>query len=182
MLKLQTKRFVLRDFAPADTPAFLAYHADPRSSQFYPSHQATRQHAEDLLSTFQRWAVAQPRLNFQLAVFRLREPQDLVGCVGLRSEDLPQNEAEFGIEIAPQFWGLARYAVEISNAMLEFGFTDRNLDVISGTTASENSRIIKLARWYGAEIQHANSRDDNTLCWRLTRDRWRRGKSLMRLR
>lgn len=171
-MQLQTKRFLLRDFTLEDLPAFVNYHCDPRSVQYYQAHESTREHAQSLVATFRKWAQAQPRENFQLAVFRRLNPAEMIGCVGLRTAGLAEKQAEFGIELAPQHWGLAGYAIEIANAMFEYGFGQLNLDTITGRTAAENTRIKKLAVWYGAEILPAESDRARGLGWQLTRQQW----------
>jgi ribosomal-protein-alanine N-acetyltransferase len=67
-MEIVTKRCFLRDFTAADTPAFVAYHADPRSHEFYGTDEATPGHAQALLALFTHWAGEQPRRNYQLAI------------------------------------------------------------------------------------------------------------------
>ena len=180
-MKLSTNRFILRDFMTADAAAFVAYHADPRSFKFDRAREFKRDHADRLLTKFRLWADEQPRRNYQLAVVQRNEPHELIGCVGLRTEGLPMNVAEFGIEIAPTYWGRVGYALEIADAMLQYGFYELSLDAVSGTTIPENTRITKLALWYGADITSApreanssNHCDANEIRWRLTFDQWER--------
>lgn len=59
-MEIETPRFVLRDFTAADRPAFLAYHADPRSLAFYGPGEADADHAVLLLDTFAAWASERP--------------------------------------------------------------------------------------------------------------------------
>jgi len=171
-MQLQTKRFVIRDFEPADAQEFLVYHADPRSSEFYKPHESTREHAVKLVSMFLNWADELPRRNYQFAVVLHSHRNDMVGCVGLRSEGHPQNEAEFGIEISPKYRGRFRFAIEIADEMLNFGFEKLKLKTITGRTVSDNIRIRRLATWYDAETLVTGGNDKNELHWRLTRDRW----------
>lgn len=147
---ITTKRFLLRDFTEGDRSALLAYHADPRSVALYGPDEATPGHAESLLQTFALWASEQPRRNFQLAVVQRKEPEVLVGCCGLRGAGLDEHRAEFGIELAPEYWGRYRFAIEIARAMIEFGFTKLGLQQIFGSTISANSRVKRLAIWFGA--------------------------------
>jgi hypothetical protein len=96
------RRFLLRDFNEGDQPALLAYHADPRSLEFYGPDDADRGHAQRLLETFKRRPAERPRRNYQLAVIQRREPEPLVGSCGLRSSGCKAGEAELGIELAPE--------------------------------------------------------------------------------
>ncbi|MCZ0904969.1 GNAT family N-acetyltransferase, partial [Microcoleus sp. HI-ES] len=108
MIKIVNKRFLLRDFIDADRSPFLEYQADPRNQSFYEPAQSTPDHAARLFEMFQAWADDRPRLNYQLAIVQRHEPYALVGCCGLRGEFCETGEMEFGLELAPAYWG--RYA------------------------------------------------------------------------
>ncbi len=177
-MELQTNRFLLRDFLARDAPAFVAYHADPCGSTFYGPDTTG---PEQLLTMFQDWAAQQPRENYQLAVVQREEPHALIGCAGLRSAGLPPGEAEFGMELAPDFWGRHAYAVEIGRALLAYGFTELGLRVVTGSTVSANTRIARLAEWFGAEIVATHTGSDWMVAqgwchvsWRITLEQWRR--------
>jgi RimJ/RimL family protein N-acetyltransferase len=185
-MKIQTSRFLLRDFLPSDAPAFLAFHADPRYSRFYNPDEATPQHAKQLLATFHAWASQQPRLNYQLAVVQRREPEVLVGCAGLRCAGFPDGQAEVGLELAPDYWGRHAYAVEIGRVLLDFGFRELGLRSITGSTVSANTRIARLAEWFGAESVAVRPGsawmagcDWRSVDWRITREQWQHRTSAM---
>jgi RimJ/RimL family protein N-acetyltransferase len=178
-MELITNRFLLRDFNAADAQAFLAYHAEPRYSKFYAPEEATPEHTVHLLTMFQDWATQQPRQNYQLAVVQRHEPFALIGCVGLRRAGLPPNQAEFGIELAPDYWARHAYAVEIGRALLDFGFRELGVCIITGSTVSVNARISRLAEWFGAEMaatrpgpEWMTARDWSNVDWRITREQW----------
>jgi len=95
-VEIMTERLLLREFTHEDTPAFFAYHADPRSAEFYAPEEVAPDHARELLLVFTRWASEQPRRNYQLALAELREPHELVGCCGLRLERLGGGERRPG--------------------------------------------------------------------------------------
>jgi ribosomal-protein-alanine N-acetyltransferase len=149
-MEIVTKRFFLRDFTAADIPAFVAYHADPRSLAFYGTDEATPGHAQELLALFTQWAGEQPRCNYQLAIRQRKEPQLLVGCCGLRRADVEARQAELGIELAPQYWGRYGYAIEVVRALVEFGFGRLGLQEMYGSTVSANVRIARLVSAFGA--------------------------------
>jgi ribosomal-protein-alanine N-acetyltransferase len=173
---ITTKRFLLRDFTGDDASAFLAYHADPRSLALYGPEEAVPGHAERLLQTFTFWASECPRRNFQLAVVRLKEPQLLLGCCGLRRTGLDDPRAEFGIELAPEYWGRHRFAIEVARAMIEFGFSKLGLQEIFGSTASDNTRVKRLAIWFGAtEVvgDAGPAKSWNKTEWQITYKSWK---------
>ncbi len=175
-MKIQTSRFLLRDFIATDASAFMAYHADARNSKFYgPGAVAP----DTLLTMFQDWATHNPRQNYQLAVVQRHEPYALVGCAGLRRAGLPPDQAELGMELAPDYWGRHAYAAEIGHALLAFGFRKLGLHCITGSTVSANARIARLAEWFGAELvatrpgpEWMAAQDWRSVDWRITREQW----------
>ena len=91
-MEIVTDRFVLRDFVEKDSPAFAAYHADPRSLDLYGYEQAKPGHARELLELFKSWAEERPRRNYQLAIIQRKEPQllSVTDC----------NQPEFGTTLS----------------------------------------------------------------------------------
>lgn len=180
-MEIVTKRFLLRDFVELDRLPFLNYQADPRSQIFYESNQASPKNSARLFETFCTWACEQPRLNYQLAIVQRREPYALVGCCGLRGRGFDAGEMELGIELAPDYWGRYAYAIEVGSALLDFGFRELRLDVISGSTVSANVRIARLAKWIGAEVvtvrpgsRWMSERGWSEVNWQITRAQWNR--------
>jgi ribosomal-protein-alanine N-acetyltransferase len=184
-MEVMTARFLLRDFVPADRPAFLAYQADPRTAAFYGPDEATPEHAARLFDTFRTWAAERPRFNYQLAIVQRQEPYALVGCCGLRAAGCEAREAEFGLELAAAYWGRHGYALEVGYALLDLGFGELKLNAISGSTVSANTRIARIAEHFGAEViairrgaSWMSARHWSEVRWRLTRERWAARKSL----
>jgi [ribosomal protein S5]-alanine N-acetyltransferase len=179
-MEIITRRFLLRDFVEADRSPFLEYQADPRSQVFYEPSATGSEHTTRLFDTFLRWASEQPRRNYQLAIVQRREPYALVGCCGLRGSGYDRGEMELGIELAPIYWGQYAYAIEVGRAILDFGFRELQLNVISGSTVSANTRITRLAEWVGAEVVEIcpgavwmNDRGWSEVRWRITREHYR---------
>jgi RimJ/RimL family protein N-acetyltransferase len=81
MIKIVTKRFLLRDFVDSDRSPFLDYQADPRNQTFYEPDRSSPDQAARLFEMFQAWAGDRPRLNYQLAIVQRQEPYALVGCL-----------------------------------------------------------------------------------------------------
>lgn len=143
-MEIITNRFLLREFTSEDEPAFLAYHADPRYAEFCEPEFVEVDYTRELLRLFIQWAGEQPRRNYQLAVVPLQKPKELLGCCGLRGEGYGADASELGIELAPQYWGRYRYAIEVGSALLEFGFEELRLQEVRGFSISENARVTRL--------------------------------------
>jgi [ribosomal protein S5]-alanine N-acetyltransferase len=147
-MEIETKRFLLRDFIPADEPAFFAYRSDPRYAEFCTAAEVTPNFTQELLQRFTQWAIDDPRCNYQLAIVDRRSRQ-LIGCGGLRRDNITTDRAEMGIELAPQCWGRYAYAIEITQALIEFGFRTLGLKTIYGISIGANLRVTKLAQYCG---------------------------------
>lgn len=177
-MELITKRFLLRDFVADDLPAFVAYHDDPRSLEFYGEAEAKPGHAQALFKLFKSWAEEQPRRHYQLAIIERDETRSLIGCGGLRSDDADSGRAELGIELAPQYWGRYKYAIEAMQALVEFGFAQLGLKEIYGGTVSANNRIARIAKAFGAVAitrptpDWMAARGWSPVEWQVTREQW----------
>jgi ribosomal-protein-alanine N-acetyltransferase len=174
---IHTLRFILRDFLEPDRAAFISYQMDPRYRHLYDIGQADEQRAQDLFDLFVTWQREVPRQNFQAGVFE-QETGRLCGCAGLRKAGSNDGRtAVLGIELAPDDWGRYRLAIEVASALIEYGFHD--LHRIVGHTASGNTRVERLARWFGADIiarragpEWMVTRGWQEVEWALARDDW----------
>jgi ribosomal-protein-alanine N-acetyltransferase len=180
-VKVETRRFRLRDFHRDDRRGFLAYQADTRYAALQGPEAADPAHARALLETFGRWARERPRRNYQLAIVE-KASGELVGCCGLRQAGCDEGSAELGIELAPDHWGRYALAIEIARPLLDFGFGRLGLLDIHGVTTVENRRVTRLARWFGAEAVATrpgpawmSAGGWSEVEWRISRERWMRG-------
>jgi [ribosomal protein S5]-alanine N-acetyltransferase len=185
-MEIVTKRFLLRDFIEDDAPAFEAYHADPRSLEFYGTDAAKPGHARELLAIFKNWTSEHPRRNYQLAIIQRHAPHRLVGCCGLRGADSEAHRAELGIELAPNYWGRYGYAIEVMRALAEFGFGRLGLQEIYGGTVSANARIARLVSAFGAVAiarptpAWMAARGWSHIEWQITRAQWQSDRLIRR--
>lgn len=178
-MEIITNRFVLREFNQEDEVAFLAYHADPRYAEFCSPEELEAEYTRELLHSFIRWASEQQRCSYQFAVVPYHNRKELIGCCGLRTKDYEAKKAELGIELAPQYWGRYRYAIEIVSSLLEFGFEQLGLQEVKAFSISANSRVVRLAHRYG--FVEVGSSVGSTWMekqgwrqteWLLTRSKW----------
>ena len=95
------------------------------------------------------WQRKVPRQNFQAGIFE-RETGRLCGCAGLRKAGRHVGTAALGFELTPDDWGRCGLAIEVASALVKHGFHDLDLHLIVGSTASGNTRVERLARWFGA--------------------------------
>jgi [ribosomal protein S5]-alanine N-acetyltransferase len=177
-MEIETKRFLLRDFILEDEPTFFAYRSEPRYAEFCTAAEVTPKFTQELLQRFSQWAVDDPRCNYQLAIVDRRSLQ-LIGCGRLRRDNITTDRAEIGIELAPQFWGRYAYAIEITQALIEFGFRTLDLNAIYAISIDANLRVTKLAQYCGfvaistpSNSESMQAKEWHQIEWQLTRSAW----------
>lgn len=177
-MEIVTHRLLMREFAEADLAALIAYQADTRYAEFHGPDETSLMRTGELLRMFRRWAIERPRRNYQLAIESVQEPREVVGNCGIRSEGLGPGMAEFGVELAPRWWGHC-YASEATHALLEFGFRELGLEEIRGVSVTANVRVARLVRRLGFVAIVTRPGPDwmraqgwSQTEWQLTRDRW----------
>jgi ribosomal-protein-alanine N-acetyltransferase len=177
-MEIVTNRLVLREFTEGDLAALLAYHADPRYTEFYGPEEAQPDRVRTLLLAFIQWATERPRCNYQFAIVKREEPQDVIGCCGVRGGRFDPGTAECGIELAPECWGHG-FATEAMRAVLEFGFRGLGLEEVRGISVTANTRIARLVRRLGFTVvgerpgpAWMSTRGWNHTEWQITRERW----------
>ncbi|MCV0397726.1 MAG: GNAT family N-acetyltransferase [Rhizobiaceae bacterium] len=173
-MRLETARFLLREFRHDDLEAFRAYQTDERYVALRSANEDIGPPPEDLLALFIGWQDDEPRLCWQLAV-EDRASGSLIGTAGLRRSAAKAREAEFGIELAPAQWGRHRAAIEIAQAVMEFGFRALEVDTIIGRSTAGNSAVARLARHAGAELlteSAVGGAAGSAVAWRVTRRAW----------
>lgn len=177
-MQLETARLVLRDFTPDDYAGFRDYQMDPRYRRLYDISNEDESQARALFSLFLEWQEERPRRNFQLGIFD-RKDRNLRGCGGIRLKPEDPKTAVLGLELAPQFWGRFRLAIEAGERLAEFAFGDLGASQILSDTSSGNTRVAKIAEHYGAIIiaerpgpAWMRERGWTEVDWCLPRERW----------
>lgn len=133
---LSTTRLILREWRESDFASLYQMVSDPDVMQFFPSILS-----KDEAHIF--FEAIQNRMNnngWGLWACELKSTQDMIGFVGL---NIPQDNfyfspcVEIGWRLRKEFWhqGLAQ---EAAREVLNFGFTELNLDKIVSFTAVLN--------------------------------------------
>ncbi|MGF1621606.1 MAG: GNAT family N-acetyltransferase [Rhodomicrobiaceae bacterium] len=159
---LQTDRFLLRDYREADRHAFLAYQADPDFIAFRRSEALTADSANAVFDKFLLWRDAKPRLNFQFAIWPSENATETIGSCGIRRNGCAAGEAEFGMELAPAFWGQGAGA-EIGATLIGWAWRALQLNAIHADTAPDNRAAARLAEKLGFSRTGLDERQH----WRL---------------
>lgn len=180
-MRLQTPRYRLRDFAPNDRESFTRYQTSARYRQLY-DFAGGSSRADVLFDKFLSWQDEVPRRNVQVGVF----DQDgvLKGCAGLRMDERRAGCATLGLELVPEAWGQFGAAVEIAGAVIAHGFDALDLALIAGETSSGNTRVERLARFFGGKVIARGAGDDwmqarswHPVTWGLDATGWRSSRA-----
>lgn len=146
---LTTERLILRPFAPADVPAFIALYADAEVARHLTAggvplspEDAWRQLAMFIghweLRGFGMWAVAE-----------LSQPDVLIGRVGAHQpEGWP--DVEIGWALAREHWGRG-YATESAVAAMRFAFDTLHLPRVMSLILPPNTRSRAVAQRLGEQ-------------------------------
>lgn len=145
-LPLHGPRLLLRDFTPADLPAYQALRAAPGFGPLYAAHELSADFSASLLHRFMAQQHAQPRRHWQLAIC-LAHSGELIGSVGVRLLNMA-GEASFGIELAitHRDQGLA---TEASRLLLDAAFNQLGLHRMEADTHAANLTMQSLAARLG---------------------------------
>lgn len=143
----RTERLLIREFAPEDATAVLAYHRDPRYQRFYPDGEHSEETARAFVQRFLDWQSEAPRTRFQWAAV-LPGTGELVGNCGIRRDAADAHEADIGFELAPEHWGRG-YATEMGRWLLRFGFETLGLHRVHAHCVAENESSARVLEKIG---------------------------------
>lgn len=175
---IETARLVLREVAPDDFDAIHAYGADPEVVQYVPWGPNTPQVTRDFIQNTLDKAIAEPRLEYVLAVVP-RGDVDPVGTVGLYMKSPDAHQAMLGCAYGRDAWGHG-YATEASLAMVELGFDVLGLQRIWAACDPDNHASSRVLEKVGMTLE-GHLREDtvirgdlrDTLVWGILEREWR---------
>ena len=153
--EIHTNRLLLRQWKKEDYLPFAQMNSDPRVMEFFPSvlkKEESDALADRIIDLIQKngwglWALSCPKKH------------EFMGFVGLMEVtfDAPFTPAiEIGWRLAAEQWGKG-YATEAALAVLDFAFSELQLEEIVSLTAEVNERSIKVME---KVAMHRNPEDD----------------------
>ena len=151
VMRVETERLALREFAEDDWRAVLAYQREPAYLRFYPWEDRSEQDARSFVNTFIAWRRETPRRRFQLAV-TLKDGGLLIGSCGIRRKPDNEWEADIGFELAPAHWGRG-LATEAALALVDFGFGELGLHRISSWCIAGNAASARVLEKAGMTLE-----------------------------
>ncbi len=142
---IYTKRLLIREFTQSDRPALDGFISDPEQLRYMMFSLATPAEADRFIAFTEESAQAEPRLEYHLAVNLLQGEKTgketakaiFIGGVALMRETLEHPEAELGYFLLHEHWGKG-YAVEASNALVDYAFSVLKLHRVWGQCHIDN--------------------------------------------
>ncbi len=139
--RLQTRRLVLRELAPADAAALYAIHGDAEAMRWYGSEPMTAPgQAARLIDTFTAWRIAGTGVRWGI---ERRFDGALIGTCGLFRWSRAWRSCTIGYELARGARGQG-FMREALGAVLEHGFDTMGLNRVEARVHPENDASLRI--------------------------------------
>lgn len=167
MIKIESKRLILREWLPEDFKPFSLLNQDAQVMEYYPSLLNEQESA----AFIEKASKEIKALGFGLFACILKENNQFMGYVGLSKPSFTAHFTpcvEIGWRLHHQYWGHG-YATEAAKLVLAKGFNEWNLAEIVSFTTSENWRSRRVMEKLGMthnkldDFRHPNLPVDHPL-------------------
>ncbi|PJE15814.1 GNAT family N-acetyltransferase [Legionella sp.] len=178
---ISTDRIRLRTWQSSDQIPFAQMNADPQVMEHFPGI-LTENETEALILRINEHIRCH---QFGLWAAELKETKEFIGFIGLSIPSFSTHFTpcvEIGWRLARQYWGKG-LATEGAKAVLDYGFTQINLDEIVSFTATNNYRSRRVMEKIGLIRQEKDDFDNPKLAldhplskhvlYRLSQMQWR---------
>lgn len=143
---ITTPRFHLRLFDYRDVDNLTALYTDPEVMRYFPREYSREKAAKDIHDLNQQYKNS----GFTLWAAESRLTGEFVGRIGLWCLDTTE-EVELGYMVLRDHWGEG-IATEVSEACLEYAFTNLQLPFVAGIAVPENTASIRVMEKLGFEF------------------------------
>ncbi len=142
---LTTERLILRELRPDDAADVLLFRGDPYVQRFNSEPLKTIEEAAAFIEELNAGNQAGRWLEWTIT---LQGEERALGVVGLGSWAKYHRRAEVGYDLARAFWGRG-IGTEAVRAVVNYGFTQLNLNRIEAATIADNHESVKLLKKLG---------------------------------
>jgi ribosomal-protein-alanine N-acetyltransferase len=139
---IETERLYLRDFKLADLDAVLEYDAIPDFSQYIQWETDNEGYNLQFIHNCMAKAARTPRYKYDMALL-LKSNDVLIGSANIELDAEHSRIGHIGYSVSPKYQNQG-YGVEISNALIEYGFKQLNLLVTYATCDTRNVASYKV--------------------------------------
>ena len=171
---LETKRLIIREYAPDDFEALFEILSDEETMKYYP-----RPYDENGVNRWINWCIDSYRkYGFGLWALELKDTGIFVGDCGISmlnidGELLP----EIGYHIHKNYWRQG-YAKEACAAVKEWFFENTEFDSVYSYMNRENVASYATAAANGMlRIKEYDDGDEALCVYRITRNEWKKSRS-----
>ena len=178
---ISTSRICLRTWQASDQLSFAQMNADSQVMEYFPST-LTENETQALIERINEHLRCH---QFGLWAAELKETKEFIGFIGLSIPSFSTHFTpcvEIGWRLARQYWGQG-LATEGAKAVLDYGFSQFDLDEIVSFTALGNYRSRRVMEKIGLTRQEKDDFDNPRLAldhplskhvlYRLTQIQWR---------
>jgi RimJ/RimL family protein N-acetyltransferase len=144
---LRTARLELRTLQRADAAAMFAYRSAPEVARYQSWEPATEAELRSFIESLALQEEPTPGQWFQVGI-ALREPERLIGDIGVHVSAADPRQAEVGISLAPAHQGQG-LATEALGALLDYLFSTLRLHRVSGSVDPRNGPSMALLKRIG---------------------------------
>jgi RimJ/RimL family protein N-acetyltransferase len=167
----------LRELQVADAPLLVPVLTDPEVTRFMSPPPATVERFAWFIEWSRREREAGRYLAFALVPHAQAAP---VGVLQLRQLEPEFRTAEWGVAMAPQYWGAGLF-LDAARLLLDFAFTELGVHRLEARAALANSRSQAAMRKLGAvqegvlrrSLTTADGRRLDQVLWSLLDEDWR---------
>lgn len=146
-LPFETQRLTLRRLAPGDWKDLLEFMSDEEMFRYTPGHPMDEDGILRWLESDPHVRLTTPEQTFCLGI-ALREPEKLIGFIGLRLNAPELLQARLTIHLSRAFQKQG-YAVEALEGVLRFCFEEIRLHRVSAASDGRNAAALKLCENVG---------------------------------
>ena len=149
-LRLETNRLILRPIALSDVDDFLEYHSNPDVVRYIPWPVRDREMVVEWLERMLGLVKSdlQEDGDFILLSWELKSTGQVIGQSNLKLDSKEDKRAEFGY-VTHQGFQRQGYALEASQAVLDFAFTQFDIHRIIANIDADNPASALLAEKLG---------------------------------
>lgn len=167
MIKIETKRLILREWLPDDLKPFALLNQDSQVMEYYPRPLNEKESAAFIEKVSKEIQI----LGFGLFACALQENNQFIGYVGLSKPSFTAHFTpcvEIGWRLHHQYWGNG-YATEAATLVLAKGFNEWDLTEVVSFTTAENWRSRRVMEKLGMthnkadDFRHPNLPADHPL-------------------
>ncbi|WP_374831804.1 GNAT family N-acetyltransferase [Paenochrobactrum pullorum] len=165
MIILETERLIIRNWREKDRELMHRLNHDDQIMEFFPFRR-NREESDQLYDRFYKMIVD---TGYGFYALERKDNGECIGFCGLAETHMEpffkDGTVEIGWRLIPETWGKG-YVSEAANALLEYGFMEKNLDEIVSFAVHNNERSTAVMKRIGMnydqtrDFSHPNVSDN----------------------